>query len=100
MRGETKDRRGAPMHKAEEPLKPDHPRDMNEALRLILTHLRVPRSCEDKRCRRAHRCVGTHRPGEQALTVPCYDRHRETLQPFFCRYVLPQLKAVQDREMN
>lgn len=64
----------------------------DDAIRAILTHLRVPLVCEDKRCRRTHRCVGVHRPDEEALTVPCYDRHRAVLQPYFCRYIKPALE--------
>jgi len=85
------------MRQTEEPLEPDGPHDKNTALRFILTHLHVPLACEDKRCRRSHRCVGFHRPDEKALTVPCYDRHRAILQPYFCRYVVPHLKAARER---
>ena len=66
----------------------------DDAIRAILTSLHVPLACEEKACRRSHRCVGKHRPDEEVLTVPCYDRHRATLQPFFCAHVLPVLKAV------
>jgi hypothetical protein len=99
-RNRTADRRAVSASGTEGPAenKADLEKRCDEIIREILTSLRVPLACEDKRCRRAHRCVGTHRPGEVVLTVPCYDRHRDVLQPYFCRHVLPQLKAAQESE--
>jgi hypothetical protein len=72
--------------------RPADPADPHDALRRILTFLRVPLACEEKACRRARRCVGRHRPDERPWTVPCYDRHNAVLQPFFHKHILPQLR--------
>jgi hypothetical protein len=72
--------------------RPADPADPHDALRRILTFLRVPLACEEKACRRARRCVGRYRPDERPWTVPCYDHHDAVLRPFFQKHVLPQLR--------
>ena len=56
--------------------------NVEEAKRMILTHLRVPLACEEKVCRRALRCVGTVQSVAGRPVIACWERHHDVLQPF------------------